>query len=586
MNRKHLLSPAATKIFVAPLLLWAPVGAGVPKEIIPEKVSQELAALDERFHKELYSECRQGNCFAKGCNYVAHKTVSKRGDVALPGIYTGRDLTTGGEPQSYLTAARCHYSFEGILDKAIIADFDKRLAQKLSVGFLRVRITSQELPPQHRELLATPEALAGQAPQQDMAEQMAKDAWQRLAPALPWLAGLIAATGCFLLGLWAFRRLGQESVEEQILAQQMRQQAEQEAQEQNAKDEERRLEKQRQAELERRLADYEDDPSLMKRIAHHWLAAGKFQELGMAVRRFGSRGHALLGDELELHAKREAFADFYRDQQSHLPPAESDSFVAALDDCAAELCGLGQDPMEVFKNFTRSYSAADLAEMIEMMPTPIAGLTLAYVPPKQLAAVTKALSTESTEVVKALVVHLLKDNRMGRNLYAAAKDWLLALQDDKTPLTDSAVLESCHGGVEFDVSLPLSHLLATLPSAERQRLFSEAKHAHRGTLPRSATAVCYPELLAALPADVRNNILLEQDLDSLRVWYQQLDRGELKQRILAKAPATVVASLNSGSTRDMLDVEEESHYREAVMGLSQSISKRINRHELAADILV
>ncbi len=557
------------KVILSVAFIAAPcLAAPPPKEIIPPSVGMEAGELSRKFEKALYEQCRPGQCYAKGCTPISHEIVTKRGDVSLPGIYNGRGEDSLDTPQAYLTQAQCAYSFENTLDTKMIQDLDRRLTTILSAGFLAVKVSSQALPPSHEELKEP-----AKPTERSKAEIMQDELWHQFLPALPWLAGLLLAVLATMSLVWAFRRLGKESIEDKLLAKQLELEA-QEAVKPETQDthevQEVDLQKKRTEKFGQHLGAFQTSPKLLQDIGKDWLERDRFHELSTAIKYFGAEGLKVVPDNPGAGQKRAALKEYY--EKNHDSTELTDDFLRELDKILAEKRGLGQDPLATFRAVHDQFGPAQIAEIVEMMPLPSAALTLVLLPVRTVLDTVPALSKS---LIKSLAQRLLVENRMSPSLYLQTRDWLNAVLEGRTPLGDSGLLANASGGSPLDVSVTLSALLSQLESGERREVFKSAIEQNRGITPHWAHAIFYPEMLDKIATEQRNNVLLEQDPDALAAWFQKLRNQPLRQRILSHAPTLLRENLNRAPRPTTADLSAD-----ALRGLTQSMQRRFDGGEV------
>ncbi len=178
--------------------------AGVPKEKIPDALLNQVRLIEADFVVALQKDCSGNVCYPRGCVYVSHEIVSMQGDRVLPGLDNEKQVPS--EPQYILTGVACEYAHENGLAKEEVSNLNRRLESKLSKGALRINLKAVEIP-----AAAIKPSLA----------TAAEPTWgQKLLDQFflhfSWLLGTLLLLVLVTIVIWAWRRLGRDTKEEEL----------------------------------------------------------------------------------------------------------------------------------------------------------------------------------------------------------------------------------------------------------------------------------------------------------------------------------------------------------------------------------
>ncbi|MEO1171213.1 MAG: hypothetical protein AAFX94_04060, partial [Myxococcota bacterium] len=104
-------------------------------------------------------------------------------------------------------------------------------------------------------------------------------------------------------------------------------------------------------------------------------------------------------------------------------------------------------------------------------------------------------------------------------------------------------------GIEIDAASALSELLPHVPGELRVELFNEMAERWDGQFPRWYEGIVYPDLLNAVPQELRGDLLLEVDVRALAAWCS-LQPPEWLETFSSTLPATLRGALSSGTRFD------------------------------------
>ncbi len=190
----------------------------LPKEKIPASVMTELNQLSLTFQDILVRDCPAELCVAKGCSYEDHEETKAVESRSLPGLAgVSEDARPTDGPQNFLTKARCEFVYESKLNSETYGILRTRLQQKLSRGFLSVSINGTAMNPMPESLQDKGEKLPpSKETPDDWKNQREKQLWNLGLAHGPWMLGILLLTMATLIVIWAFRKLGKKSLEDQL----------------------------------------------------------------------------------------------------------------------------------------------------------------------------------------------------------------------------------------------------------------------------------------------------------------------------------------------------------------------------------
>ena len=545
--------------------------ARVPAREIPAEVLVELADVESRFELALLADCDAERCFPSGCVYVDHAVSDQPRSTALPGL---ADASGPGSarPQAWLTQATCSFAHEPELEAGDVAILVRRLQARLSGGWTAVSVRNKPLTPLP-PYLRDPPAAEGEA--EALAELDAEDApiapppepeltaasagrqlWAELLPHAFWMVGLLLTTLAFAFGVWALRRVGRVSPEEQLLLQQLASEdAGDDAQggpapvavepDGAASADPEWVAAQHQR-WQRRLEAFDPahpDPALQA-LLRQLLRAGETGLLVKAMLRFPEHLPAAFPEGGDIASAKLDLADaLKRADEATLP--DDGAFFSALNRHALAASLTTHKDARVVQALRADFGAAGLAERIASLPARPGALLFALSPPAAQAEVVRLLSPQR---VAALAEQLLRSNRLDADETA-----LLFGAVEGRPATagvgaPSARAVSDEGG-PFPAAAALSVLLQRLSTDDRAQLFQAALARTGGTAPAWYRGILVPDMLLALPAEARADVFLAVPVAPLAAWLQGLtpEGQEAMRRSMPESLQRSVAATARGS---------------------------------------
>lgn len=546
----------------------------VPRREIPPAVLVELQDLEQRFEIALGQDCDADRCFSRGCTYVDHAVVDQPRKSALPGL--AEEAGPGSTPsQAYLTKARCGFAHEAALESGDIQVLTRRLQSKMSGGWTVVSVAATplpELPPYMRDapqtepdeeqesepVVLAPEPPSGLEPEWS-ASTAGHELWDTLLPHFFWMLGIGLVTSATGVLIWAWRKVGRASLEEQALYAQLMQGGDleeggpadtQEADgDASAEEEAARLAAQEEAWTERLASvDPADPDPELQALVRALLRAGEIPLLAKAVLRFPGTFPAVFPRGGDVATAKLALADFLKTADLAELPSDA-AFFAALDRHALAATLATQSDAEMVRNLREDFGAAGLAGLIGQLPPRRGGLLFALAPAEARHEMVRLLPDGR---LGPLAQSLLASNRMDD----AESAWLFAAVraargDGEMPIAPEPELVTDRG-VEIDAAGTLSLLLPHVPEEARAAALGSALQRFSGTLPAWYRDILMPDMLLALPKEARGDLLLGVDIDALAAWRSLQVEADIAT-VDASMPSSLRASVEAASrfeTRD------------------------------------
>lgn len=574
-------------MFVA-LLLTALSGQAlaqskVPDRQIPPSVLTELEIIENRFNLALAADCDPTVCFATGCNYVDHDVADRPRSSSLPGL--GEDAGPGnGGAQEFLTRARCGFAHEASIPAEDAQALAQRLQAKVSTGWTSVSVSSKlldPLPPSLQEPVAPeePEPVTPPEPEWSVA-LAARELWTTLLPHLAWMIalGLVTVAGTSLI--WAWRRVGRDSLEDRMLLAELARGdgggatgAAPAGSTPGEPLDDAAFVAQQDAAWKTRLAalDPKDPDPELQALIRELLRSGDLPLLAKAVLRFPDRLPAAFPAGGELAAAKLELADYLKTFDPADLPSDPD-FFRTLNRHALAAAVASQSDARIVRSLREDYGAAGLADLIGRLPARPASLLFALAPAEEQHELVRLLTPDQLAELSEM---LLRSNRMD----TAETDHLfrlLAAVRSGQPLPaapqDGAVSDR---GAEFDAVGALSVLLEHVDAGRRGALFGEALDRYHGSLPTWFRGILTSDLLLALTDEARTDLMLEVDVTALAAWISLLDPAT-RDQLLGTLPSSLRNSLRASDTfpsraRQLLLAERGR--RELARGLQAQLAR-------------
>ncbi|MEN0064898.1 MAG: hypothetical protein AAGA48_22325 [Myxococcota bacterium] len=532
--------------------------AQVPDRQIPPTVLTELRLLANRFDLALAADCDETRCFSKGCTYIAHSVADQPKSTSLPGL--------GGEPgpgsvdaQEYLTSARCAFAYEENVSAEDAKALARRLRAKLSSGWTSVSVTTQRLEPLPDYLQKPPppepdpeeQALEEEPLEEELPAEEAwsfvtagRELWTSLLPHFYWMIGLVLATMAGAILIWAWRRVGQASLEEQMLLAEMGrgESGPSEAMVSETSDEETFVAEQEAAWTERMegLDPAKPDPEIQA-LLRELLRSRDLPLLAKAVLRFPQLSPLMPAGGGFATAKLE-LADFLKTVDDETLPSDAE-FYRNLNRNALSAAVASQSDAQIVVNLREEFGPSGLATLMAQLEDRPAALLFALAPTDAQHEIVRLLPTQR---VATMAEMLMRSNRMSPSETEHLFEVLAAARGEVTIPGASKSKAITDLGEEFDAAGALSVLLESVNPARRTTLFRSALERSHGSFPAWYRGILVADMLFELPVETRADLLLELDIEPLAAWMSLLD-GEAQSRLLAGMPRALVSSVQSVS---------------------------------------
>jgi hypothetical protein len=540
----------------------------VPSRQIPPSVLAELRLLENRFELALAGDCAPERCFSKGCTYVAHEVADRPRAGSLPGL--GQDPGPGSVPaQEYLTRARCSFAHEKSVNGRDVRALVRRLQAKLSKAWTVVTVDHEVLESIPRYLRDSPEPPTPEPvaePEPEPPPQViepeawtlavaARELWTALLPHFFWMIALVMVTLAALTMIWAWRRVGRESPEEQALMAQLASgepagqatepeetvasQLEAEAAAPSDDDDATYVEEQAAAWRER-LATEDPDPALQA-LTRELLRSGELPLLAKAVFSFPENLPRAFPSDGDFASAKLELADYLKSVDPETLPSDAELF-AALNRHALSAALASQTDARAMRSLREEFGAAGLTQLAGSLPPRPGALLFALAPLDEQHEMARLLSPRQ---ITGAAHELLRSNRMDRNETAYLFAVLEAVRRDAA-LPPVPELEVSDRGVEYDAASALSVLLARVDPDERAALFGASLERFHGSLPTWYRGILFADMLLELTPEARADLLLEVDIEGLAAWLSLL-ATETNERVLDGLPAASRAAIRAAS---------------------------------------
>ncbi len=535
----------------------------VPSRQIPPSVLVELQLLENRFELALATDCDAERCFSKGCAYVDHAVADQPRSSSMPGL--GQEPGPGSvASQEYLTQARCSFAHEKALESADVQALVRRLQAKLSSGWTVVTVSNevlQPLPPYLREP-PEPEPEDPPEPVQEApviepepwtAEVAGRELWSALLPHFFWMIGVGLVTLAGLLAIWAWRRVGVTSLEEQALLAQLSQppveppatpDGSDTAAAGEASEVDRAYVAQQQEIWEARLQGLDPlhpDPELSALI-RGLLRSGDIPLLAKAVLKFPDSFPAAFPLGGDIASAKLELATYLETVDVDALPSDV-AFFESLNRHALSAALVSQSDASVVRSLHEDFGASGLVDLIGRLSPRVGALLFALAPLEEQHEVARLLTPRR---VWDLAEQLLRSNRMDP---AEAEHLFAVLGAAGGGAPAPAVVEAVEvsdRGAAFDAAGALCALLSRLEPEHRAALFAGALKRFQGALPAWYRDILVADMLLVLPAEARADLLLGVDPEILAAWLS-LEGPDTTASLLAGVPDSLRVSVEGWS---------------------------------------
>ncbi|MBX2799673.1 MAG: hypothetical protein KTR31_18490 [Myxococcales bacterium] len=548
-------------LFVWTTAAWAQT---VPDRRIPPTVLAELRLLENRFEVALATDCDSERCFSKGCAYVDHAVADQPQETSLPGLST--DPGPGSvAPQEYLTRARCSFAYEDSVESRDVQALSRRLQAKLSKAWTVVSVDGQKLsalptylqePPEPEpepepEVEEEPEP----EPEPEVEEEWslalaARELWTNLLPHFFWMIAVVLGTLAGTALIWAYRRIGRQSIEEQMLLAEIGRDpggapmvGEVEATEMDSMLDAEFVAKQDAAWTTRleEMDPADPDPEI-RALVRELLLAGELPLLAKAVLRFPSSFAAAFPEGGEVAQPKLELAAYLKGAKTVEMPNDVE-FFKSLNRHALAAAVSSQADARIVRSLREDFGASGLAMLVGRMAPRPGALIFALAPPETQHEMVRLLEPQQ---VATMAEQLLLSNRMDPSETAYLFEVLTALRNNAAMPPAPPMAEVSDRGSPFDAQGALSLLLESVNPARRAALFGAALQRFHGSLPSWHRSILLADMLFELPDEGRTDLMLEVDIDALAAWISILD-PESQHRLQMGLPDALRNSLRAVS---------------------------------------
>jgi hypothetical protein len=566
----------------------------VPDRQVPPTVMSELRLLENQFELALYADCAAERCFSKGCSYVDHAVADRPRATSMPGF--GMDPGPGSvDAQEYLTRARCSFAVEQTVEVADAQALARRLQSKLSKGWMVVSVDSQRLQPLPRYLLEAPAEVPPETPAEvpeppppppPPVWSPLRELWTTLLPHLAWMIGVVLVTFAAAALIWAWRRLGQDSLDDRLMLAELARgepapaaAAEAPVARPPLSDED--FVAQQDAAWRTKLAAMDPaapDPEVQA-LVHELLRAGDLALLAKAVLRFPDTLPAAFPTGGEIAQAKLDLAAYLKSVDASSLPSDAD-FFRALNRHALAASVSAQSDARVVRSLREDFGAAGLADVISRLPARPGALLFALAPSEEQHELVRLLDPRRVGEMAGM---LLRSNRMDpretQHLFAVVS----ALRAGAVLPAEPPGAEVTDRGAEIDAAPALSVLLESMHPDRRDALFTEALDRFQGSLPAWHRQVLFSDMLFALSDEARADLLLGVEIEALAAWLSLLD-AEARERVVSGLPGSLRSSVRAMSAftsrSRQLDAAERGR-KEIASGLVAQLARSNVRFERA-----
>ncbi len=535
--------------------------AQIPRRQIPPAVLAELARLESRFELALYADCDAERCYSRGCTYVDHAVIDQPRSTSMPGF--GLDPGPGSvDSQEFLTQASCSFAHEPTEDASDIQALVRRLQSKVSTSWTVVSVDNQALQPIPDYLRQPPSADNIPEPEPELEEIVeaepdewltmaiaGRELWHTLLPHFFWMIAIGLASLAGMALIWAWRRVGRDSLEEQLMLAQLTGGGEDapaegaEAVVGEVADDVSDFVAQQDAAWRQRLAGTAEDGSdeaELEALIHELLRSGDMPLLAKAVLTFPRHFPAAFPSGGEVAAAKLALADYLKTVDVSALP-DDDAFFESLNRHALSAALTTQSDARIVRSLREDFGAAGLVAFIADLPARPGALLFALSPVDKQHEMVQLLSAHQAA---DLSEELLRSDRMDPVEADYIFEVLRAARGD-APLPPApnagAVLDR---GSAIDAASALSVLLPKIPASARSGLFDAAMQRLNGSLPEWYRGIFTADMLLSLSAESRADLMLEIDIETLAAWMSIQD-ADTRSDLLDGLPNALRASVGS-----------------------------------------
>lgn len=579
-----------------------PRQATVPDRQLPPPVIAGVRLMSHQFEQTLGRDCAPERCFSKGCLYVSHTVVDRPAARSLPGLGIGPGPGGGDPEQVYLTTVECSFAHEPTVKAKDARALAKRLGSKLSSGWTKVDVTFESLdplpdflrdPPEEPEEPEEPPAPIEEpapdagpppAPETWDGAVAGREAWLSVLPHFPWMLGLFFGTLAALIVIWAARRLGRISPEEQALLASLATEAPAEvpsdaidgaeAPEDKADAEADRVEARLKAWRDRLARSDLEADQVLQVLVTDLLRTGERRMLAKAVILFPDAFPRVFPKGGDFASAKFELAEFLKHADPAALPSDG-QFFDTLDRYAMSAALTAQPDTELIRTLHDDFGPAALVDAVGRLPARHGALLFAVAPEAMQYESVRRLDAR---VLAALVGQLMRSNRMD----PAETTYLLDVLDHlrrgegiPAPPPHGAVSDR---GSAFDATGALSIMLPHVDPETRRALVDAALSHHAGHLPSWMHDTLFGEMLLRVDDELRTDLLLEVDPDALAAWLA-VQAEAVKKTIESRMPTALRAAL--GGAPALRGAALYARANDGRAALSSGLQRRLARRGVA-----
>ena len=408
--------------------------------------------------------------------------------------------------------------------------------------------------------------------------------WKELLPHFFWMLGIGIVTIATGILIWAWRKVGRASLEEQALyAQLMKEdapagdaaEASETSDDPDASETveaEERVEAQAAAWSERlQNVDPADPDPELQALIRALLRSGEIPLLAKAVMRFPDTFPAVFPRGGDVAAAKLALADYLKSADLDGLPSDEE-FFAALERHALAAALATQSDAEMVRNLREDFGAAGLAALVAQLPPRRGALLFALTPAEAQHELVRLLpEARLAPLCQALLASERMDDSESNWLFTAIR---AARGEGEMPVAPEPELVTDRG-VQVPAAATLSVLLPRVPEAARRSATSSALQRFHGTPPAWYRDILVPDMLDALPAEARSDLLLGIDVEALAAWRSLLPDAD-REAVDASMPTSLRASVEAASRfpTTTIQVSRATAGREALVdGLHEQLGR-------------
>ena len=533
------------------------------KEVLrqyPENVHSELQDLSGKFAQHLYENCAESKCFYKGCVVKSTRGLSKASNnlPGLPGIDNTAVKRATQSKAAQLSEATCYFAhtdkvktkdaikLKGFLQTVLsIKDTTKVVVVAQSVRALPESLKQEDKPKPEKKAEApkpepTPEPFVPKEPKLTQ-DQALVEFWEAVVPHFFWMIGILLATVSAFVIIWALRKIGRLSPEEQLMlateskASDTSESANQDTEVEESESDRVFIEKQAW------ILKIKENPAPFQNVLKSWFDEKNYPYIAQATLTFQNQAESILNSKEGSFEDRIEFADFLKHTPLSKLPSQSDLFKK-LSLGYVSVAALNREDISLVQLLRNNFESSGLAQLISSASFPTAAYLYALSPVSSLKGVNTLLSVSlKAEIVK----ELLKSNRISPQNLSQTLNFVKKSIGLSVPEEQLSEHTSISGfGVSIQTARALSFLMADLPSEQRIQLVKSIIAENNGVLPTGLENIVYPEMLLHLQDELRNDILLNTQPEVLLHWLKTVGGRKTLEKITSRAPNSLKAAMS------------------------------------------